>query len=190
MVAEVLEVLAPKPGEVGVDCTLGYGGHAGELLRRLLPGGRLIGLDVDPVELPKTLGRLRNLGFGPEKFGAPHQFRRVASTLADAGLTGADLILADLGVSSMQLDDPGRGFTVKFEGPLDMRMNPDRGLPALAWLEKTRSDVLAAVLEENADEPQSRVLAQALARRRLPPRPRWRRAFAPLCRDFGVTIWT
>src|SRR5208337_1837660 len=70
MVAEVLEVLAPKLGEVGVDCTLGYGGHAGELLRRLLPGGRLIGLDVDPVELPKTLGRLRNLGFGPEKFGA------------------------------------------------------------------------------------------------------------------------
>src|SRR5260221_14619751 len=68
MVAEILEVLAPKPGEIAVDCTLGYGGHAQELLRRLQTGGRLLGLDVDPLQLPKTEARLRALGFGPEIF--------------------------------------------------------------------------------------------------------------------------
>src|SRR6266576_4390471 len=70
MVAEVLEVLAPRPGEVAVDCTLGYGGHAQEILARLRPGGKLFGLDADPIELPKTEARLRALGFGPDIFTA------------------------------------------------------------------------------------------------------------------------
>ena len=68
MVAELLEVLAPKPGEVAVDCTLGYGGHARELLAQLQPGGHLLGLDADPMELPKTEARLRESGFGPDVF--------------------------------------------------------------------------------------------------------------------------
>jgi 16S rRNA (cytosine1402-N4)-methyltransferase len=166
MVVEVLEALAPHPGEVGVDCTLGYGGHARELLLRLQPGGRLLGLDADPVELPKTEVRLRALGFGPEAFMARRtNFAGLPPALAASGLSGADIILADLGVSSMQLDDPARGFSVKFEGPLDMRMNPARGMPASAWLEKTRPDLLAAALDENADEPRARLLAEALAGR-------------------------
>src|ERR1051325_8619855 len=70
MVAEILHVLAPKPGELAVDCTLGYGGHAQEILARLQPGGRLIGLDADPIEFPKTEARLRTAGFGPETFTA------------------------------------------------------------------------------------------------------------------------
>src|SRR6185312_9954160 len=130
MVAEILEALAPKPGELAVDCTLGYGGHAREILPRLQPGGKLIGLDADPIELPKTEARLREAGFGLEIFTTVRSnFAGLPQALAQMKLTGADCILADLGVSSMQLDDPSRGFSVKFDGPLDMRMNPQRGFP-------------------------------------------------------------
>ena len=168
LVAEILEVLAPKPGEVGVDCTLGYGGHARELLARLQPGGRLLGLDADPIELPRTEARLRALGFGEETFTTQRtNFAGLPQALATVGLAEADLILADLGVSSMQLDDPARGFTAKSAGPLDMRMNPARGLPAAEWLAKARAGDLAAVLTENADEPRSALLAEALAGRRF-----------------------
>jgi 16S rRNA (cytosine1402-N4)-methyltransferase len=164
MVAEVVDVLAPKPGEVAVDCTLGYGGHAQEILARLRPGGRLLGLDVDSIELPRTEARLRSLGFDPEQFTA-HQsnFAGLPQILAKAGLAGADLIVADLGVSSMQLDDPARGFSMKQAGPLDMRMNPGRGQSAAAFLRKVDPAKLARVLEENADEPQAQLLATALA---------------------------
>jgi 16S rRNA (cytosine1402-N4)-methyltransferase len=203
MVAEILETLAPQPGELAVDCTLGYGGHAREILARLQPGGRLLGLDADPVELPKTEARLRAAGFGPEVFTAirsnfaglpkalasdfgarlwsqtqPQQVGNDKRAAADASptaalqseeganegqRTGADCILADLGVSSMQLDDPSRGFSVKTNGPLDMRMNPRRGYPASALLEKTPPAALARLLQENADEPQAGKLADALA---------------------------
>ncbi|SPE58901.1 Ribosomal RNA small subunit methyltransferase H 1 [Verrucomicrobia bacterium] len=166
MVKEVLKALAPQPGEVAADCTLGYGGHARELLARLQPGGRLLGLDVDPIELPRAEARLRALGFGPETFSVcQSNFAGLPQVLAKAGLSGADLILADLGVSSMQLDDPLRGFSVKQDGPLDMRMNPQRGQPVSALLRKLRPDALAAILEENADEPRARLLAHALASR-------------------------
>ena len=169
MVAEILEVLAPKPGELAVDCTLGYGGHARELLARLQPGGRLLGLDADPIELPRTEARLRAAGFGPDAFMAVRSnFAGLPQALAAANLTGADCILADLGVSSMQLDDPMRGFSVKFEGPLDMRMNPQRGFPVSVLLEKTSAAALARLLEENADEPRAAELAQALAGRTFP----------------------
>jgi len=164
MVAEILDVLAPSPGEIAVDCTLGYGGHAREILKRIQPGGRLIGLDVDPLELPKTEARLRALGFGPEIFHAHRSnFAGLPQILAGHGLTGADLILADLGLSSMQIDDPSRGFSVKHEGPLDMRLNPERGQPASALLNKLKPDALAEMLTENADEPRASELAPALA---------------------------
>jgi 16S rRNA (cytosine1402-N4)-methyltransferase len=182
MVAEILKVLAPRPSEVAVDCTLGYGGHAEAMLARLQPGGRLLGLDADPIELPKTEARLRSLGFGLEIFsahrsnfaGLPQILASVAavydrrgdndnSRRSQSAATGADVILADLGVSSMQIDDPARGFSVKLAGPLDMRMNPQRGQPASAFLEKISSDKLAELLEENADEPHAAVLAPALA---------------------------
>src|ERR1700742_351391 len=169
MVTEILEVLAPKPGELAVDCTLGYGGHAREILARLQPGGRLLGLDADTIELPKTEARLRDAGFGPECFMAVRSnFAGLPQALAGANLTGADCILADLGVSSMQLDDPLRGFSVKLDGPLDMRMNPQRGFPASVLLEKTSPSALAKLLQENADEPRATELAATLAGRTFP----------------------
>jgi 16S rRNA (cytosine1402-N4)-methyltransferase len=174
MVTEVLELLAPKPGELAVDCTLGYGGHAIELLPLLQPGGHLIGLDVDPIELPRTEARLRALGFGPEALsvrrtnfaGLPQvlaSFHAAAgAAVAATRSAGADLILADLGVSSMHIDNPARGFSVKLAGPLDMRMNPTRGQPASALLQKLKPDGLALLLEEN-DEPHAATLASVLA---------------------------
>lgn len=171
MVAETLEILSPKPGEVAADCTLGYGGHAQEILARLQPGGRLLGLDADPVELPKTEARLRALGFGPEIFSAHRSnFAGLPQILASEAAhdhlntaAGADIILADLGASSMQIDDPARGFSVKQEGPLDMRMNPHRGQPASVFLQKIHADALALLLAENADETHAAALAPALA---------------------------
>jgi 16S rRNA (cytosine1402-N4)-methyltransferase len=166
MAREILEVLAPKPGEIAVDCTLGFGGHARELLARIQPGGRLLGLDADPVELPKAEARLRALGFGADVFTAHRSnFAGLPQILAAAEIAGADIILADLGVSSMQLDDPGRGFSVKNEGPLDMRMNPSRGQPASAFLARTRPDALEKALTGNADEPRAAALAPVLAGR-------------------------
>lgn len=166
MVPEILAVLAPKPGEVAVDCTLGYGGHAHELLMRLQPGGRLLGLDADPIELPKTEARLRSLGFGPDTFTAHRtNFAGLPQALASAGLRGVDIILADLGVSSMQLDDPARGFSMKGSGPLDMRMNPQRGQSASAFLKAIRPEALAVLLSENADEPYADQIAGVLAGR-------------------------
>jgi 16S rRNA (cytosine1402-N4)-methyltransferase len=172
MVAEILEVLSAKPGEFAVDCTLGYGGHAQEILLRLRPGGKLLGLDADPIELPKTEARLRAFGFGSEIFtahrsnfaGLPQILASVAAAHdSRSAAIGTDIILADLGVSSMQIDDPARGFSVKHEGPLDMRMNPQRGQPASVLLQKIRADALASLLAENADEPYAVTLASALA---------------------------
>ena len=169
MVQEILEVLAPEPGAIAVDCTLGYGGHAQEILARISPGGRLLGLDADPIELPKTEARLRSLGYGPEVFSAHRSnFAGLPQVLAKAGLTGADLILADLGVSSMQIDDPARGFSTKQAGPLDMRMNPARGQSASALLRGIDAGKLARLLEENSDEPHSERLVAALAGKSFP----------------------
>lgn len=168
MVQEILDVLAPQSGQIAVDCTLGYGGHAQEILERIQPGGRLLGLDSDPIELPKTEARLRALGFGVDIFTAHRiNFGGLPKVLAEAGLSGADIVLADLGVSSMQLDDPTRGFSTKFEGPLDMRMNPKRGQPASTLLEKTRPDLLATLFAENADEPDASLLASRLGGRKF-----------------------
>lgn len=167
MVAEILQFLAPAPGQIAADCTLGYGGHSQEILARLQPGGRLIGLDADPLELPRTEARLRALGYGPETFQAVRSnFAGLPKALADHGLSeGVDLILADLGVSSMQIDNPERGFSLKENGPLDMRMNPQRGQPARAWLARLSAENLAELLIQNADEPFARTLADALAGR-------------------------
>ena len=166
MVAEILDVLAPKAGELAADCTLGYGGHAQELLPRLQPGGKLIGLDADPIELPKTEARLRALGFPPEVFSAHRSnFAGLPQVLALIAADGADIVVADLGLSSMQIDDPARGFSVKHEGPLDMRMNPRRGLSASALLERLSAPALAELLVDNGDEPHAAALAPLLAGR-------------------------
>ena len=163
LVAEVLGVLAPRPGEVAVDATLGYGGHAAAVLPRLVPGGRLIGLDVDPIERPRAEARLRALGFGPDALTVrASNFAGLLKVLSAEGLDGADLVLADLGVSSMQLDDPARGFSWKREAPLDLRMNPSRGAPAAALVAKLPEPKLAALLRENADEPKAGTIAAAI----------------------------
>jgi len=159
MVAEIMEVLAPQPGEFAVDCTLGYGGHAVALLSAIQPGGRLLALDVDPLELEKTEARLRSLGFGPDVFTARRtNYAGLARILSEP----ADIILADLGLSSMQLDNPERGFTYKDDGPLDLRMNPQRGRTASALLSTMDEPALAALLRENADEPLADRLAPAI----------------------------
>lgn len=167
MVAEILDVLALQPGEIAVDCTLGFGGHAREMLARVAPGGRLIGLDVDPVEHPKTTARLRAAGWGEEVFTAVRSnFAGLPKVLAELGLAGADAILADLGVSSMQIDDPGRGFTFKTDGPLDLRLNPLRAPSAAEWLARISDLDLSVALTENADEPNAELLARGLVARR------------------------
>ena len=166
MVAEILAVLEPAPGHVAADCTLGYGGHAREILARISPGGTLLGLDADPIELPKTEARLRALDPGETTFTAHRtNFAGLPQVLASRQLSGADLILADLGVSSMQLDDPTRGFSVKADGPLDMRMNPQRGQPASALLHRLQPDALRDMLAAFADEPHAATLGPALAGR-------------------------
>ncbi len=164
MVAEILEVLQITPGAVVVDCTLGYGGHARELLAATQPGGRLIGVDQDPIELPKTEARLRALGFPEDALTvARMNFAGIARLVGD----GADALLADLGVSSMQIDDPARGFTFKTPGPLDLRMNPARGMSAAALLGKLTAAELVEILATNSDEPQAAALAAAILRQPL-----------------------
>jgi 16S rRNA (cytosine1402-N4)-methyltransferase len=163
--AEVLQVLRPAPGEIAVDATLGYGGHALELLKAISPGGRLVGLDSDPIELPKTEQRLRGLGFGPEILQVVHSnFAGLPRVLASMEIDGADMIFADLGCSSMQFDNPARGFSYKLEGPLDLRMNPKKGQPASAWLSGLDQEDLEEVLQENSDEPHARLLSDAIVR--------------------------
>jgi 16S rRNA (cytosine1402-N4)-methyltransferase len=166
MVEEVIRCLRPRPGDVAVDCTLGGGGHAQAILERVQPGGRLIGLDVDPLELPRTEARLRAAGFGPDTFVARQgTFALLSHTLAVEGLATADLIVADLGVSTMQADDSGRGFSYKVAGPLDMRMNPSLGETASQLLARLSEDALAAMLTENADEPHALLIAALLKRK-------------------------
>ena len=164
MVQEILDALAPAPGERAVDATLGYGGHAERLLERLAPGGHLLGLDADPIELPRTEARLRKLGHDESALTAKRtNFAGLHAAIAAAGWTnGADLVLADLGLSSMQIDNPARGFTYGAPGPLDMRMNPNRGISAADWLAKSDAKRLALALHENADEPFADLLAEAI----------------------------
>jgi 16S rRNA (cytosine1402-N4)-methyltransferase len=168
MVEEVLAYTRPQPGEIAVDCTLGGGGHARALLERLQPGGRLIGLDVDPLELPRTEAALRAEGYGPDTFTArPGNFAGLPQALVAEGLATADIIVVDLGVSSMQLDNPDRGFSYKGVGPLDMRMNPARGEPASTWLARVSEDTVAQALTEHADEPHAALIASLLKRQPL-----------------------
>jgi 16S rRNA (cytosine1402-N4)-methyltransferase len=161
---ELLAVLAPGAGERGVDCTLGWGGHAERVLARLAPGGTLLALDVDPLELPRSAARLRALGHDERALLVRHtSFAALGRVLHEVGWAeGADFLYADLGVSSMQIDGPQRGFSFRVDGPLDMRMNPERGLSAAQWLARATVEELAAALSEHADEPHALSIARAL----------------------------
>ncbi len=163
LVSEIMGLLAPQPGDLAVDCTLGYGGHAAKLLAAVQPGGRLIGVDADPIELPKTEMRLRSLGFPDDSLVIRRMnYAGIANLILAESHEGADVILADLGLSSMQLDDPSRGFTYKADGPLDMRLNPEHGQPVSTLLSKLDEAGLAKLLEKNADEPLAVKLAAVI----------------------------
>ena len=160
-VNEVLEFLSITPGQNGLDATLGYGGHSLEMLKCLVPGGHLYAIDVDAIELPRTKDRLAALGFGEDVLTIKKMnFSGIDQIAAEAG--PLNFVLADLGVSSMQIDNPERGFSFKIEGPLDLRLNPKSGTPASALLKTISQQNLQALLIENADEPYASNIANAI----------------------------
>ena len=162
MVDEILEVLRIQPGETGYDATLGYGGHTRKMLERLQGRGRLYATDVDPIESEKTRARLEAAGYGPDIL----TIRRMNFAQIDQVAPGVkfDFVLADLGVSSMQIDDPARGFTFKYDGPLDLRLDPTSGVSASERLRELDEEELEAMLVENSDEPYAGRIAKAVMR--------------------------
>lgn len=161
MVKEILDFLQIKPGQRGLDATLGYGGHTRKMLEQLKGEGHITALDVDPIESVKTEKRLREAGFDENIL----TIRRINFAEIDcvAELDGKfDFVLADLGVSSMQIDNPERGFSYKNDGPLDLRLNPEKGVPASERLKEVSRDELAGMFWENSDEPYAEELARAI----------------------------
>ncbi|MDO5423237.1 MAG: 16S rRNA (cytosine(1402)-N(4))-methyltransferase RsmH [Eubacteriales bacterium] len=160
-VKEILEFLQIQPGQTGLDATLGYGGHTLEMLKCLHSQGHLYALDVDPIESEKTKARLEGLGYGEEILTVLlENFANIDQVSEKAGKF--DFVLADLGVSSMQIDNPERGFTYKFEGPLDLRMNPRKGISAAERLKHISQEELQGMLIENADEPYAEEISRAV----------------------------
>jgi 16S rRNA (cytosine1402-N4)-methyltransferase len=160
--AEVLAALRPRPGEVAVDATLGAAGHAAELLRAVSPGGRLIACDLDPANLEPALEKLLPISDAVDLYHA--NFADLPGLVPD----GCDVLLADLGVSSMQIDDPARGFSYRRPGPLDLRLDPTRGPTAAQWLRKVGVEKLEHALNEWGDYAEfgpraGRALARAIA---------------------------
>jgi len=164
MVNKVLKWLAPQPGDVVADVTLGYGGHAEAFLRAIGPKGRLVGLDVDGRELERAGRRLTKLGGALSLHHS--NYAGIGKVLAAEGIEGFDVIFADLGASSMQLDDPQRGFTYKRDGPLDMRMDSRLVRTAADILATVSRNDLAAALTDLADEEDAAAVAAAIVRRR------------------------
>ncbi len=160
-VDEILEFLQITPGQTGLDATLGYGGHTLEMLKCLNSKGHLYAIDVDSIELPRTQERLSSLGYGPEFLTIKQMnFSDIDQVALESG--PLNFVLADLGVSSMQIDNPERGFSFKSEGPLDLRLNPRRGKSAAARLKTISQDELQGMLIENADEPNAAAIAGAI----------------------------
>ena len=160
-VKEIMEFLKIVPGQTGLDATLGYGGHSLEMLKYLAPGGRLYGIDVDPFELPRTRDRLVALGYGPDDLVIKKMnFSNIDQITDEAG--PLNFVLADLGVSSMQIDNPERGFSLKMDGPLDLRLNPKTGMSAATLLKTIAHQKLNKLLIDNADEPYAEIITNAI----------------------------
>lgn len=164
MVQEILDILQIQPGQNGLDATLGYGGHTRRMLEQLQGTGHICALDVDPIEIEKTKERLKQAGYGTdrltiiqENFANIHQIAQVHGPF--------DFILADLGVSSMQIDNPDRGFSYKVEGPLDLRLNPEKGVSAAERLKELTQEELEGMLVENSDEPYAAQIAAEVTRK-------------------------
>lgn len=161
MADEILDFLKIQPGQKGLDATLGYGGHSGRMLACLKGEGHLYALDADPIESAKTKERLQNQGYGPEILTVKLlNFANVDELLPESGQF--DFVLADLGLSSMQIDNPQRGFSFKFDGPLDLRLNPEKGVPAWQRLKEMNRDELIGMLVTNGDEPYAEQIARTV----------------------------
>ena len=161
MVNEILEFLQIQPGQTGLDATLGYGGHTSRMLERLESKGHIYALDVDSIEMEKTRQRLENMGYGPEILTIRKlNFANIDQIVRESG--PLDFVLADLGVSSMQIDNPSRGFSFKKEGPLDLRLDPLKGEPASERLKGLTQEELTGMLMENSDEPYAEEIARTV----------------------------
>ncbi len=170
MVQEILDVLKIQPGEQGLDATLGYGGHTKAMLECLHGKGHIYALDVDPIESKKTKQRLADKGYGEQILTIRQMnFANIAQLSEEVGKF--DFVLADLGVSSMQIDNPERGFTYKAEGPLDLRLNPEQGTPAYERLNEVTEEELIGMLQENSDEPYATEIAAKVTEWKRKKRP-------------------
>ena len=163
MVKEILDVLKIQPGEIGMDATLGYGGHTEKMLEQLHGQGHLYATDVDPIESAKTEKRLREKGYGEDILTIRHlNFRDIDQVTGNGDKF--DFVLADLGVSSMQIDNPERGFSYKTDGPLDLRLNPEAGESASERLRTLSYDDMVNMFIENSDEPYAERIAREIDR--------------------------
>lgn len=166
MVKEILDFLEIKPGQTGLDATLGYGGHTRAMLEKLEGNGHIYALDVDPIESEKTKKRLNDLGYGDDILTIRLQnFADIDKVVADTGKK-FNFVLADLGVSSMQIDNPERGFSYKVDGPLDLRMNPQKGKSGAERLQELTYAEIVGMLTENSDEPYAEQIARTIMRYR------------------------
>ncbi len=164
-VGEILDFFCIKPGQKGLDATLGYGGHTLEMLKALKGEGHICALDIDSVESGKTKDRLNRMGYGDDILTVLNlNFAELDQVAEKAG--PFDFILADLGVSSMQIDNPERGFSYKADGPLDLRMNQKEGITAEERLKTVSREELEGMLRENADEPYASRIADAVISQR------------------------
>ena len=164
-VNEILDFLQIKPGQRGLDATFGYGGHTRKMLERLEGQGHMYALDIDPIEIKKTTKRLRDAGFGEDILTVKQMnFADIDKLVPESGLF--DFVLADLGVSSMQIDNPERGFSYKVDGPLDLRLNPETGVSAAERLAELDEDEIIGMLVENSDEPYAEEIAAQIMRER------------------------
>ena len=163
-VNEILDFLQIQSGQQGLDATLGYGGHTRHMLEKLQGKGHMYALDVDPIEIVKTKQRLADAGYGEDILTIKQtNFRNIDQVAEEAG--GFDFILADLGVSSMQIDNPDRGFTYKFDGPLDLRLDPEKGESAAERLREVSYEELVGMFQENSDEPYAEEIAEVIMKR-------------------------
>jgi 16S rRNA (cytosine1402-N4)-methyltransferase len=187
LLKDVLEVLAPKPGQVIVDCTLGLGGHSAALLQRVNPTGRIIGIDFDSANIALARATLENVG---GNFDLVHNnFAAMPTVLQQLGLTKVDAVLADLGVASPQIDDPARGFSYRKPGPLDMRMDTSRGKPASDLVNRMAEHELASAFLELGDETDAPQIASLIIKRRkINPITTTQELMAIVCeaRDFTI----
>ena len=164
-VNEILDFLQIKPGQKGLDATFGYGGHTRKMLEKLEGEGHMYALDIDPIEIKKTTGRLRDAGYGEDILTVKQMnFADIDKLVPESGLF--DFVLADLGVSSMQIDNPERGFSYKVDGSLDLRLNPEAGVPAAERLAELDEDEIVGMLVENSDEPYAEQIAAQIMRER------------------------